>query len=107
MAGAVQLFFAWRVKVLTSSWISASSVCFTALLAVGKSYSSSRLPQLFVTIILAGGIATAAEANAQQAVTDFQTFKITVIIWLVSSCVCDFLITGALVWYLYVVHPLP
>ncbi|SJL15486.1 uncharacterized protein ARMOST_18984 [Armillaria ostoyae] len=59
MAGAVQLFFAWRVKVLTSSWISASSVCFTALLAV------------------AGGIATAAEANAQQAVTDFQTFKIT------------------------------
>ncbi|PBK62535.1 hypothetical protein ARMSODRAFT_964038 [Armillaria solidipes] len=82
MAGAVQLFFAWRVKVLTSSWISASSVCFTALLAV------------------AGGIATAAEANAQQAVTDFQTFKITVIIWLVSSCICDFLITGALVWYL-------
>ncbi|PBK96108.1 hypothetical protein ARMGADRAFT_1010928 [Armillaria gallica] len=82
MAGAVQLFFAWRVKILTSSWISASSVCFTALLAV------------------AGGIATAAEANAQQAVTDFQTFKITVIIWLVSSCVCDFLITGALVWYL-------
>ncbi|KAK0430846.1 hypothetical protein EV421DRAFT_2090548 [Armillaria borealis] len=86
MAGAVQLFFAWRVKVLTSSWISASSVCFTALLAV------------------AGGIATAAEANAQQAVTDFQTFKITVIIWLVSSCVCDFLITGALVWYLYRGH---
>ncbi|KAK0244851.1 hypothetical protein EDD85DRAFT_809863 [Armillaria nabsnona] len=86
MAGAVQLFFAWRVKVLTSSWISASSVCFTALLSV------------------AGGIATAAEANAQQAVTDFQTFKITVIIWLVSSCVCDFLITGALVWYLYRGH---
>lgn len=82
MAGAVQLFFAWRVKVLTSSWISASSVCFTALLAV------------------AGGIATAAKANAQQAVTDFQAFKIIVIIWLVSSCVCDFLITGALVWYL-------
>ncbi|KAK0222381.1 hypothetical protein IW262DRAFT_1380178 [Armillaria fumosa] len=78
MAGAVQLFFAWRVKVLTSSWISASSVCFTALVAV------------------AGGIATAAEANAQKAVSDFQTFKITVIIWLVSSCVCDFLITAAL-----------
>ncbi|KAK0185422.1 hypothetical protein F5146DRAFT_1070089 [Armillaria mellea] len=86
MAGAVQLFFAWRVKILTSSWISASSVCFTALLAV------------------AGGIATAAEANAQQAVSDFQTFKATVIIWLVSSCVCDFLITGALVWYLYRGH---
>lgn len=82
MAGAVQLFFAWRVKVLTSSWISALSVCFTALFAV------------------AGGIATAAEANAQRAVTDFQTFKMTVIIWLVSSCVCDFLITAALVWYL-------
>ncbi|KAK0492363.1 hypothetical protein EDD18DRAFT_1184248 [Armillaria luteobubalina] len=79
----VQLFFAWRVKVLTSSWISALSVCFTALLAV------------------AGGIATAAEANAQRAVTDFQTFKMTVIIWLVSSCVCDFLITAALVWYLH------
>ncbi|KAK0472618.1 hypothetical protein IW261DRAFT_1507308 [Armillaria novae-zelandiae] len=86
MAGAVQLFFAWRVKVLTSSWISTASVCFTALLAV------------------AGGIATAAEANAQQAVSDFQTFKITVIIWLVSSCVCDFLITAALVWYLYRSH---
>ncbi|KAK0201355.1 hypothetical protein DFS33DRAFT_1439321 [Desarmillaria ectypa] len=78
MAGAVQLFFAWRVKILTSSWISALSVFFTALLEV------------------AGGIATAAEANAQEAVTDFQKFKITVIIWLVSSCVCDFLITGAL-----------
>ncbi|KAG7439899.1 uncharacterized protein BT62DRAFT_912075 [Guyanagaster necrorhizus] len=82
MAGGVQLFFAWRVKVLTSSWISTTSVCVTALLAV------------------AGGIATAAEANAQEAVTDFQKFKVTVIIWLVSSCICDFLITGALVWYL-------
>ncbi|KAK0460279.1 uncharacterized protein EV420DRAFT_1536030, partial [Desarmillaria tabescens] len=89
MAGAVQLFFAWRVKVLTSTWVSAPLRIFFGLI---------------ITLLLAGGIATAAEANAQEAVTDFQKFKVTVIIWLVSSCVCDFLITGALVWYLYRGH---
>ncbi|KAK0202203.1 hypothetical protein DFS33DRAFT_1353075 [Desarmillaria ectypa] len=82
IAGAVQLFFAWRVKVLTSNWYLGSLVTVLALVGIGAS------------------IATASATVATGTFTKFQEFQSIVIVWLVSACVGDFTITAILVWYL-------
>ncbi|KAG7445553.1 uncharacterized protein BT62DRAFT_981044 [Guyanagaster necrorhizus] len=82
IAGAVQLFFAWRVKVLTSNWYLGALVAILALTGVGSS------------------IVVAIKSEAVGAFTRFQEFKSIVVVWLVSACVGDFTITAILVWYL-------
>ncbi|KAK0445790.1 hypothetical protein EV421DRAFT_1794875 [Armillaria borealis] len=82
ICGAVQLFFAWRVKVLTSNWYLGALVAILALAGVG------------------GSIATASASLATGTFTKFQEFQSIVIVWLVSACVGDFTITAILVWYL-------
>ncbi|KAJ2912835.1 hypothetical protein MD484_g7580, partial [Candolleomyces efflorescens] len=87
IACAVQLFFAWRIKILTKSWI------FCAIIAV---------------MALAGcvaGIWTAVEVGRTPTFTEFQNFKATVIVWLASEAVCDVLITAVLVVYLVGIVP--
>lgn len=82
ICGAVQLFFAWRVKVLTSNWYLGALVAILALAGIG------------------GSIATASASLATGTFTKFQEFQSIVIVWLVSACVGDFTITAILVWYL-------
>ncbi|KAK0463629.1 uncharacterized protein EV420DRAFT_1745181 [Desarmillaria tabescens] len=82
IAGTVQLFFAWRVKVLTSNWYLGSLVAVLALAGTGAS------------------IATAAASVSTGTFTKFQEFQSIVIVWLVSACVGDFTITAILVRYL-------
>ncbi|KAG2010134.1 hypothetical protein CC2G_012977 [Coprinopsis cinerea AmutBmut pab1-1] len=82
IAMAVQLFFAWRVKVLTKSWIGA--VIIGLLAGAGG----------------VAGIWTAFEVGRTPTFTEFQNFKATVIVWLAAEALCDILITGILVWYL-------
>ncbi|CAA7266023.1 unnamed protein product [Cyclocybe aegerita] len=82
IACMVHLFFAWRVFVLTKTWIYAS----------------------FITAVaIAGGIAsimTAVEVSRTPKFVDFRNFKMTVIIWLAADAVGDVVITSVLVWHL-------
>ncbi|KII83895.1 hypothetical protein PLICRDRAFT_179929 [Plicaturopsis crispa FD-325 SS-3] len=79
----VQLFFAWRVKVLNRRSIYAViaivllAIC-SCLCSIGTSIAISMVPNF----------------------TEFQRFKIVVIVWLVCSALCDVIITFALVWHL-------
>ncbi|KAH8104738.1 hypothetical protein BXZ70DRAFT_1048586 [Cristinia sonorae] len=78
----VQLFFAWRVYVLTNSiW----AVSFISLFSVGQ---------------WCGGIGTAIAVGIVPEFTQFQNFKVIVVIWLACSAVADTAITIALVWHL-------
>jgi len=78
----VQVFFGWRVKVLTGSRVAAIGIWFFAVLQC------------------LGGLATGAAVLFIPAFFRFQVFQETVIIWLVGSAVCDVMITLMLVWYL-------
>lgn len=78
----VQMFFAWRVKVLTNNhWL--VSTIILATLAGGS-----------------GGIATAVEVCLQPQFTLFRNFKSVVILWLASECFADIFITVIMVWHL-------
>ncbi|KAK0485969.1 hypothetical protein IW261DRAFT_1559408 [Armillaria novae-zelandiae] len=82
ISATVLLFFAWRVKVLTSNWYLAALVAALALAGAG------------------GAIATTAKIRVIPAFANFQEFQSVVIIWLVASCVADISITAILVSYL-------
>ncbi|KJA16959.1 hypothetical protein HYPSUDRAFT_147030, partial [Hypholoma sublateritium FD-334 SS-4] len=86
IAGAVQLFFAWRLRVLTHSWALASIVVLGALSG------------------LAGAVATSFEVGKIPQFVNFRDFKGVVIMWLVSESVTDIIITSILVWYLLQKH---
>ncbi|KAJ6488049.1 hypothetical protein C8R45DRAFT_264631 [Mycena sanguinolenta] len=77
-----QLFYAWRVKVLTGNVWLMLIVVVCALLG------------------LAGGIATTVEILLTPKFADFMHFKSTVIVWLGAACLADILITAILVLHL-------
>ncbi|KAF9043822.1 hypothetical protein BDZ89DRAFT_943357 [Hymenopellis radicata] len=83
IATLVQLFFAWRIRILTAkNWLA----IITAFLAI---------------LALAGALATAVEVGGiHPEFTEFHKFKDVVIVWLGCGCVCDILITTFLVWHL-------
>ncbi|KAF8906682.1 hypothetical protein CPB85DRAFT_1313108 [Mucidula mucida] len=83
IATFVQLFFAWRIRILTAkNWLA----IITAFLSI---------------LALAGALATAVEAGRiHPEFTEFHKFKDVVIIWLGCGCVCDILITTFLVLHL-------
>ncbi|KAF9046281.1 hypothetical protein BJ165DRAFT_1527394 [Panaeolus papilionaceus] len=71
IASAVQLFFAWRVYVLTKTWI------YTFII---------------FALAMAGGVAsivTAVEVGRTPTFTEFQRFQATVIVWLAAEAVAD------------------
>ncbi|KAL1683705.1 hypothetical protein EV122DRAFT_257312 [Schizophyllum commune] len=82
IGGSVQMFFAWRVKLLTGNIIVA------LIIAV-----------LSVATILCG-IATSIGCGIVMYFVEFQKFSVVVIIWLVGSSVSDILITASLVFHL-------
>lgn len=82
IASLVQLFYAWRIRVLTRSWLFVGLVFICAI---------------------SGGVAaivTAFEVGRTPNFVDFRHFKAAVIIWLAAESVGDLLITSILVWYL-------
>ncbi|KAL1742402.1 hypothetical protein HDZ31DRAFT_43306, partial [Schizophyllum fasciatum] len=82
IGGCIQLFFAWRIFVLTRSWLLFSCV------------------SLFSIATLLAGIGTGIAAHIVPAFSDFQKFKPVVIIWLAASAAADILIAVTLAWYL-------
>ncbi|KAJ3537862.1 hypothetical protein NMY22_g5417 [Coprinellus aureogranulatus] len=84
IATAVQLFFAWRIRVLTRSWFFVGVVGILALAG------------------MVGSIVTAWEVGRTPNFVDFRNFKSVVIIWLASESLGDILITAILVTFLCV-----
>ncbi|KAE9392854.1 hypothetical protein BT96DRAFT_979192 [Gymnopus androsaceus JB14] len=82
ISGVVQLFFVWRVKVLTSNWWMVAIVSLAALTG------------------LVGGLITTYEVGVTPYFVDFRDFKWSVIMWLVGECLGDIAITCVLVWHL-------
>ncbi|TCD70890.1 hypothetical protein EIP91_001198 [Steccherinum ochraceum] len=78
----VQMFFAWRVYVLTNS---VTAVTFIVACSIGQ---------------WCGGMGTAIAVGMVPEFTHFQSFKAIVIVWLTCSAVADTAITIALVWHL-------
>ncbi|KAL1950417.1 hypothetical protein VTO73DRAFT_5541 [Trametes versicolor] len=77
-----QLFFAWRVNVLTHSIPAVIFISFCALCQ------------------LCGGLGTSIAVGMIPEFVHFQKFEIIVIVWLAFSAVADCAITVALVWHL-------
>ncbi|KAI0089320.1 hypothetical protein BDY19DRAFT_993532 [Irpex rosettiformis] len=77
-----QLFFAWRVKVLSNNWFLVIAI---AACSIGQ---------------FLGGIGTAIAVKLVPAFADFQKFESIVAVWLACSAAADTLITGSLVWHL-------
>ncbi|EKM51210.1 uncharacterized protein PHACADRAFT_200032 [Phanerochaete carnosa HHB-10118-sp] len=82
IATGVQLFYAWRVKVLMKSWWVASLIIVTAVISC------------------CGGLGVAIAVVWVQHYSDFSKFDQTGAIWLVSTAVCDTTIAVALTWHL-------
>ncbi|KAI0084805.1 hypothetical protein BDY19DRAFT_997371 [Irpex rosettiformis] len=78
----VQMFFAWRVKVLTRNW---PLVSFIMLCSI---------------VQWCGGLGTSIACGIIPEFIHFQRFKVIVIIWLAFSATADAIITAALVWHL-------
>ncbi|KZT23453.1 hypothetical protein NEOLEDRAFT_1180103 [Neolentinus lepideus HHB14362 ss-1] len=78
----VQLFFAWRVRVLTARLPLALVIAFMSIVAglsgLGTSIAVGIIPQF----------------------VHFQKFQVIVIMWLLTTCICDIAITAALTWHL-------
>ncbi|KAI0089823.1 hypothetical protein BDY19DRAFT_87392 [Irpex rosettiformis] len=82
VATIVQLFFAWRVKVLTNNWAAVTLIIVTALASV------------------VGGVGSAIYIHYIPAFAEFQRFRAIVIVWLISAVICDCTVTAALTWHL-------
>ncbi|PIL35684.1 hypothetical protein GSI_02414 [Ganoderma sinense ZZ0214-1] len=82
IAALVQLFFAWRVNVLTSNRL---IVGFIVVCAITQ---------------LCGGLGCSIAIGIIPQFSEFRKFQVVGIIWLVGAALADLLITTALVWYL-------
>ncbi|KAJ7457863.1 hypothetical protein FB451DRAFT_589804 [Mycena latifolia] len=79
----VQLFIAWRVKMLTQSYF------FPTLIA------------LFSIISLGGGLSITVMISLHPDYAGFGDFHPFSIIWLSSTAACDVILSGALIYSLY------
>ncbi|TBU23195.1 hypothetical protein BD311DRAFT_768949 [Dichomitus squalens] len=82
IAVLTQLFFAWRVKVLTSNYFAVSAIVICAVAQ------------------FCGGLGTSIAVGMIPEFVRFQKFQVIVIIWLAFSAAADVLITASLVWHL-------
>ncbi|KAJ7633674.1 hypothetical protein DFH06DRAFT_690238 [Mycena polygramma] len=80
----IQLFIAWRVRVVTRSLILPGIITALAIVSFG------------------GGIATSTIVSLHPNFADFPNFKAEVITWLVSTSACDVFLTGSLVYSLWI-----
>ncbi|EKM51211.1 uncharacterized protein PHACADRAFT_177877 [Phanerochaete carnosa HHB-10118-sp] len=78
----VQLFFAWRVQVLTNSW------CVTGLVV------------LTAVVSCCGGLDAAVTIHHVKYYSNFYKLDPAVTVWLISTAFCDSAIAIALTWHL-------
>ncbi|KAJ7105651.1 hypothetical protein C8R44DRAFT_806606 [Mycena epipterygia] len=79
----VQLFVAWRVKMLTKSYFFPFLIALSSLISLG------------------GGLSVTIMVSLHSAYADFANFHPFVITWLSSTAACDVILSGALIYSLY------
>ncbi|KAJ7081958.1 hypothetical protein C8R44DRAFT_894930 [Mycena epipterygia] len=79
----VQLFVAWRVKMLTESYFFPFLIALSSLISLG------------------GGLSVTIMVTLHSAYADFASFHPFVITWLSSTAACDVILSGALIYSLY------
>ncbi|KAJ7136607.1 hypothetical protein C8R44DRAFT_360216 [Mycena epipterygia] len=79
----VQLFVAWRVKMLTQSYFFPFLIALSSLISLG------------------GGLSVTIMVSLHSAYADFASFHPFVITWLSSTAACDVILSGALIYSLY------
>ncbi|KAJ6484018.1 hypothetical protein C8R45DRAFT_1099184 [Mycena sanguinolenta] len=75
----LQVFIAWRILVVTRSYVLPGIIFILAMVS------------------LAGGVATTTVVSIHPAFASFSHFRIEVATWLISSTVCDAVLTASLV----------
>ncbi|KAJ7107823.1 hypothetical protein C8R44DRAFT_885221 [Mycena epipterygia] len=78
----VQLFVAWRVKVLSESYFFPFLIALSSLISLG------------------GGLSVTIMVSLHSAYADFASFHPFVITWLSSTAACDVVLSGALIYSL-------
>ncbi|KAJ7155252.1 hypothetical protein C8R46DRAFT_1296654 [Mycena filopes] len=79
----IQFFIAWRIYVVTRSLLLPAVLVILAIVSFG------------------GGIATTTIVSLHPKYSEFGQFHVEVITWLVSSTICDVLLTASLVYSLW------
>ncbi|KAJ7634780.1 hypothetical protein FB45DRAFT_1056764 [Roridomyces roridus] len=115
IASSVQLFYAWRVKALTGSYLLAMLVVTFAVAGFGTSSSLVHhgIQPLFLQLeasvsdncVLKNSLDILFEGTCIEVLrlpyfVEFRRFKSVVILWLVSECLADVLITIILIFHL-------
>lgn len=100
----VQIFVAWRLKIVSMSAIVPALITLLAFVSLGKhtqfvAVYETHIRSLVVTA--AGGIKLGTSAAIHRDFAHFSTFKPTLVVWLASSAAADFLITSGLTWSLF------
>lgn len=95
----IQLFIAWRVRVLTNSLILPCMIGALAIISFGESSHTSS-PSITHGRNTGGGISVTTIVTLHPPFADFPQFHLEVITWLVSSAACDVLLTFSLVYSL-------
>ncbi|KAJ7081205.1 hypothetical protein B0H15DRAFT_855407 [Mycena belliarum] len=80
----VQLFIAWRVRVVTRSVILPIIICILAIVSLG------------------GGVSVTTMVTLHPNFADFPSFKPEVTTWLVATTACDVVLTSSLVYSLWI-----
>ncbi|KAF7359745.1 F-box domain-containing protein [Mycena venus] len=80
----IQLFTAWRVQVITGSYLLPTLIATTAFIS------------------FAGGVSVTIVVTLHSSYTDFASFKPFVITWLSASAMCDVILSATLVYSLSV-----
>ena len=95
----IQLFFAWRIRLLArSNWI-AILICIFAFASFGRLCTSVRTTASNL-LTIGGGIWTACRLGIIKLFARKPELHTPALVWFLSSCVADVLITGSLVFYL-------
>lgn len=103
----IQLFIAWRVRVVTGSLLLPFMISLFAMCSLGRSlyYLSATIADL--PCIIGGGISVTTIVTLRPRFAQFGQFHPEVITWLVSSATCDVFLTGSLVYSLVRALPSP
>lgn len=96
----VQLFFAWRVKVLTGNIWLVSLITITSIASGRRYFITVPRPRIDTALPSVCAIGAAAATEWVPQFVNFQKFEVVVIIWLAGSAVSDVVITAAMTWYL-------
>jgi len=96
---SVQLFIAWRIKVISRSLVMPLIICALGFTALGRIFCFRKVPHS-LNMVTGGGLALSVFTVLKPQYFHFIEYKNVIITWLTASAVADVLITITLTWTL-------